>query len=416
MGGQEDERTRRLHCLLDWALTYREWTQARLARELGIHPSNLFRGGWDRAASYYVGLAKALGFSVEDVVAHVKSGTELTSETVGAGHDFESLDDRALEAFRKGEFARVLEQAETAFAAATTPEQRALAYNRLHGAWDGLGQYPRALKAAQHGLREPGISTSLRMMLQANLANTYYTLWGLPEALGIARTVIEWFHEHPPSGRRDCGSEAFAYFSRGHAYRRMLSQHLVNRREYALHAKADLEASAEIFSRIVEGDDDYAAGIVHIIRGGIVEAEVALGVRDPRMTIEDVVAALEAVSDPTSWPVGTQLESHGWWCVFGLNILLRHFEPEWKDFNRWFAVLTNKALEIAGRLGNWALRERILTLEHHRRNAVARATAIWIAPVLDGEDVRCVIGVMARFPGFREVGQKILKDAKIVLN
>jgi hypothetical protein len=78
------------------------------------------------------------------------------------------------------------------------------------------------------------------------------------------------------------------------------------------------------------------------------------------------------------------------------------------------AILTNKAIEVAERLGNWSLRERAFSLELVRRERLERTTGFDADWVLDEDDVRTIAGTMGRFPSFRETGWQILSQARIV--
>ncbi|MCP4836050.1 MAG: hypothetical protein GY895_14945 [Phycisphaera sp.] len=105
------------------------------------------------------------------------------------------------------------------------------------------------------------------------------------------------------------------------------------------------------------------------------------------------------------------LECRGWWAIFGCNIALRHFDGD--EMHRHMAILTNKALEIAERIGNWGLRERAFTLEHFRRQRAEDPTKDDHEWILDEEEVRTITGTMGRFPGFRRVGWHILESSRI---
>ena len=76
------------------------------------------------------------------------------------------------------------------------------------------------------------------------------------------------------------------------------------------------------------------------------------------------------------------------------------------------AILTNKADEVAERLGHWALRERLFGIEHLHR--VAAATSGLAAPEwnFDDSDVRTLMGVMGRFPKSRAMGWRILGSVR----
>ena len=105
---------------------------------------------------------------------------------------------------------------------------------------------------------------------------------------------------------------------------------------------------------------------------------------------------------------GDVLESYGWWCIFGCNIALRHISDE-RELQRLLALFTNKADEIAERLDNWAMRERV---DGHRRFVgwTGQETPLTI----DTDDVRMITGTMGRFPQFRRTGWSMLESARVV--
>ena len=78
------------------------------------------------------------------------------------------------------------------------------------------------------------------------------------------------------------------------------------------------------------------------------------------------------------------------------------------------AVLTNKADEIADRLDNWAMRERVFTMQYTRWERAMISTGFDIPCVIDSDDVRVIAGTMGRFPTFRDTGWRILQSAQIV--
>ena len=69
-------------------------------------------------------------------------------------------------------------------------------------------------------------------------------------------------------------------------------------------------------------------GVARTCRGGIMEAEVVLGLRDARSVIAEINDGLNDVIDLTTIESGDMLESYGWWCIFGCNISIRHISDE----------------------------------------------------------------------------------------
>ena len=65
------------------------------------------------------------------------------------------------------------------------------------------------------------------------------------------------------------------------------------------------------------------------------------------------------------------------------------------------ALFTNKADEIANRLDNWSMRERVFTLQHAGHQRFIGWTGQPIPMTIDSEDIRMITGTMGRFPQFR---------------
>jgi hypothetical protein len=159
--------------------------------------------------------------------------------------------------------------------------------------------------------------------------------------------------------------------------------------------------------------DPSLAGIANTCRGGIIEAEVALGRRSPVDALESLTGGLVVLDESSSEAVGDRLESWGWWCIFGCNIALRYLNDE-RQLQQYMAIFTNKADEIAERIDNWSIRERVFTMEHSRWERAVGCTGFDIPRVVDEDDVRIIAGAMARFPTFRETGWTILRSARVV--
>jgi hypothetical protein len=133
-----------------------------------------------------------------------------------------------------------------------------------------------------------------------------------------------------------------------------------------------------------------------------------MGHMGAREAIDRLAVAVERVVDVEHHPPGDWLESWGWWCIFGCNVILHHLPQE--ELPRPMAIFSNKANEIAERLDNWSLRERAFSMELARRDLTGDDP--WI---LDMEDIRSLVGTMGRFPTFRDRGYRILKSARLLI-
>jgi hypothetical protein len=253
----------------------------------------------------------------------------------------------------------------------------------------------------------------VQSMLQANLANAHYTLWHLLEARTVARDLIERLDHDADRGEATRVALALAHYVRGNVARRQLDDETTDRSEIAQESADHLRRSIALHLDLAA---DFASpayeGVANTARGGLLEVEVAMGVVEPREAIDRILAGIERVIDPATASLpGDLLESWGWWSIFGCNIALRHLDQA--TMHRPMAILTNKATEIANVLGNWALRERAFTLENFRRQRIADLTGMQPDWFLDEEEIRTISGTMGRFPGFREVGWRILDAAHI---
>jgi hypothetical protein len=408
----ETQRTERLHRLLDLARIYKSWTRADLARALKRDPTKLYPDSGNPKLDLLVSLASVLEWSVEAVVEYVWSG-DVNDAGSEVNTSFERLDAEACEAHRKGEFARMVELARQMFAAAQTPDERARACNREHGGWDGLGRYTRALDAVRRGLQQGLLPVHRRLQLQTNLANAYYTLWDLSSAHAHSQIVLEYYEQNPPREPLERKNQAFAHYVRGNTFVRLIAREPEDTREYAELARRDLQRAAELYAQLAdELGDERLAGIFNTCRGALLEVDVELGQRDAVAAVEEILNGLNSVIEPDAPAAGDRLESYGWWCVHGANIALRHLTG--RKLQQAMAVFTNKALEIADRLDNWALRERVFTMQFTLHQVLTDSTGLELDFTIDGDDMRLICGTMGRFPMFRRVGWQIFDTAKVV--
>ena len=405
-------RRERLSRFVDLARVYRGWNKSELSQALGRDPTKLIPRSGNPKLDLVVGLAEALDWSVGDVAESVwrnQAGCDPELQAL----DFQTLNTRSIEAHRSGRWTDMLAIANAMLERSETSTNRALAFNRIGGAHDGLGRYADALKAWQEGLNERSVSPAIRVMLQANLANAHYTLWHLVEARAISTVSIEQLEEPGCDSRLERVMSALARYVRGNTLRRMINDDHGPTDDAAVRAGEDLEIARDRYERLAEEFDDASyLGVANTCRGALVEVRAAAGRLTPREAIEEISRGMDEVVDPEAVPAGDTLESWGWWAIFGCNIALRHLHGE--ELHRHMAVFTNKAIEIGDRLGNWSIRERAFTLEQFRRQQ-ARLDGIternWS---LDEEDIRVITGTMGRFPSFREVGWRILRGANVL--
>ncbi|MCP3902368.1 MAG: hypothetical protein GY715_01935 [Planctomycetes bacterium] len=396
--------------LLQLAGMYRGLSRRELAQALGRDPSNLFPPNGNPKLDYLARLAGVLDWPLGDVaeailVAPEDGSPEADDET------FADIDTKAKAAHMAGDYAAMRTLAERMERVATMPDQRALAALREGGAWDGMGRYTAQLEAIRRGLQEDVTRPDLRLLLRSNLANAHYTLWYLFEARSMARELIDGFDREAPSARPARAARAFSHYVLGNTDRRLLGQQPENRVRFARTAFASLrEAKARYDALAAEFDHDGWRGVANTCRGAIIESEVALGDRDPESALDELTGGVEGWD--TGDDAGDRLESRGWWCIFGCNIALRHLDG--RELQRHMAKLAPTGSAIAARLGNWAMRERLFTLELMQRQRLNELAGFAVDWTIRQDDVKVLVGTMGRFPSFRNTGWRILQEATVV--
>ncbi|MBC8522843.1 hypothetical protein H8D29_02845 [PVC group bacterium] len=409
---ENTQRKSRLEQLLELAQTYRGWTRRELAKTLGRDPTKLIPNSGSPKIDLVMFIAEILDWTVDEVAKWLCDGEESKTFTQSKS-SFETLDTDAKHAHRNGEYREMIKIANDALGVAKNAEERARAYNRIAGGYDGLGRFSKVLRAAQSGLREHPVTTSLRLLLQTTAANAHYTLWELDEAQGMAQRVVDVYKESPPETNRDLVAQAHAWFVLGQSQRRMLDINPEQSVTHAETARKSLTCAAELYESIAKNIHDSFGGIANTCRGGIIEVEVVLGRHDAREALARVVDGLNPVIDVTNVKKGDWLESYGWWCIFGCNIVLRHISDE-RDLQRYMALFTNKADEVANRLDHWAMRERVFSMQFEGRHRLIGWTGQDIPVVIDREDIRLITGTMGRFPQFKETGWSLLNTSNVI--
>lgn len=423
----DEERKERIGRMMALAKMYRGWTGTQLATALGREPSRAVPLTGNPKLDLIERLAGALewetGEVAESLVEPGGGAGDASIEQAG----FDALDERAQQAHRAADFAQLETVARAMRRLAGNPRERAIAANRLAGAYDGFGRYPRVLRCVQEGLAEERIGGDLQLMLLVNLANAYYALWSLHESHSISGGIVERFDATPPRGRLQSVAHAFGLAVRGHSRRRAIGRAAteVEAIQTAEAAERDLVAAEQRYARLAEEHDDpQYLGLANTARGGAIEARVAAGRMSADEAIDEVVSRLDDAVDLSAPRAPHLVESWGWWSVFGANIALRAGRwphdgtapraGEQSEFERAIAICTNKAAEIADHLDHWSLRERAFTMEWFRRQSVGHSPhdegAAW---TLDREDVRVLVGTMGRFPLFRPTGWAILDHAMV---
>ncbi len=405
-------RRKRLERLVELAQVYRGWSRRELAENLGRDSTKLIPASGNPKLDLIVELADVLDWTVGDVTDCLWGTGGTTSEQEDGQH-FSDLYEACGEAHWRGDYRELIRLSGKARAIAETGEERALACNRELGGWDGLGRFTRSLDVAREGLGESPISADVRRMLQSNLANACYSLWHLTEARTIATDLVAHYESVPAVADRDRRTHAFAQYVLGSTHRRLIDADPGRAHQHAAKARTALLDAIALFGNLDARMVPSAPGIARTCRGGVLEAEVMLGMIDAREATATIIDAMQSVIDPQAADSGDVRESYGWWCIFGCNIALRHITDE-RELQRLLALFTNKADEIAETLDNWAMRERVFSIQFNGHQRFVGWTGQEKPITIDTDDIRMITGTMGRFPQFRQTGWQMLESAQVV--
>ncbi|MDX2115044.1 MAG: hypothetical protein SFZ24_05405 [Planctomycetota bacterium] len=407
-----EPRRQRLETLLNLARVARGWSRAQLARSLDRDPTKLVPESANPKMDYLVRLAEVLEWPVGEVIDAIWSGGT-TTQPGAPSASFEECNTQIADAVRAADYKKVVEISQHMYAVARSADERAHACIREAAGWDGMGRYPKVLEAARRGLQQGALSVRLRLVLQATLANAQYTLWDLTPALGTCEVLARWYESNPPAKRHDWKRVAYVYYVRGNTHRRLMALEPENHDAHAASAKADLTKAADLYASLArELADDGLNGVANTCKGGLIEVGVEMGERDPREAAREMLARLETCDPLGKGATGDWVESYGWWCIFGSNIALRHLRG--RELQQSMSVFTSKALAIADRLDNWAMRERVFTIQFALHNLMVDATGLDLAFTIDDQERSLISATMGRFPTFRSTGWKILETARVV--
>lgn len=411
-----EERKQRLENLLHLARVMRGWSRARLARALERDPTKILPASGNPKTDYLIKLADVLEWPVGDVVEAIwRSGFVGDSGRSRPETDatFKGVAQDVTEAVRGADYHRVVELSQEMYALAKSGDERAHACIREAAGWDGLGRYPKVLECAKRGLHQGALSLRLRLALQATMAHAEYTLWDLTPALGTSEVLVNWYAENPPDRPADLKRVGFVYYIRGNTRRRLMAVEPENRVNHGQRAQSDLRRAIEIYRSLEDaGSEGVPEGLVRTCEGALLEVGVETGELRAASAINRIVGSLEEAVELDEVGRPDLYESHGWWCIFGSQIALRHLHG--RELQQAMRIFNNRALEIAHRLDNWAMRERVFTMQYVLHQTIADASGFDIEYTINEGDHSLITATMGRFPSFRPVGWQILETARVV--
>lgn len=473
---REQVRRHRMERMIALARNYRGWTVGRMNGALGRESRRAIPVSGNPKLDLVARLAQILEWDFGDVAQAVWGDDDELGPAAGteAGHEalrqrcetssatnasapprstlsFAALDMQAQAEHRSGDVDGMKRTALAMRTIARNGHERAVAANRLAGAYDARGRYTRVLECVREGLGEHGVGADVRLMLRVNLAAANHALWNLDESRAIATSLLTDPSIESPRTRMQRVARAFCHVLRGHGDRRAMLEARDDAAFEALGASAqrELMRAKALYEELVSefGDSQYV-GLADAAAGGILEVRAAVGEIDAADAIEQVVARLERAVEAEEAGIREApavREAAGWWSLFGANIAVRaatrgrsgtgRGEDAVDEYERTLAICTNKASEVAEELDHWPMRERTFSLEWIRRDRAREDERRAARPrrsdlgresmrsksahehcewTLDEEDLRNLVGAMGRFPFFRPTGWRILDRAAIL--
>jgi len=407
-----DERKQRLHSLIDLARVSRGWSRAQLATALGRDPTKIYPDSGNPKADFIMKLAEVLEWPVGDVMETVW-GRSAEEPATGTTVKYEDLYTQARAAHLAGQYQQMVDLSRQMYEVAASEERKAFACAMEYSGWDGLGRYMQGVEAARRGLAHTPITATTRNILRADLANAWYSLWDLTPALGTTEVLASWYESNPPAKAVDRKRPAFVYYVRGNTHRRLIALEPELKQAHCEAARRDLLKSAEMYSQLAdELGDPSLAGIANTCRGGLIEIDVELGDRSPESAVAELMEGVTTLDQNPNKAIGDWRESYGWWAIFGSNVALRYLKG--RALQTSMSTLLAKTLEIADGLNNWAMRERVFTLQFSLHRQLTESSGLDLPLTIDEEDRSLITATMGRFPVFRNVGWRILETARVV--
>ncbi|MBX3356746.1 MAG: hypothetical protein KF724_13715 [Phycisphaeraceae bacterium] len=409
-------RKKRLLQMIDMAQVYLGCSKAQVALSLNRDPAKVAPDSGNPKLDLVVGMSQLLDWSVGDVAEAlwIDPVEEEVAEEDLSHRSFDDLNREAIEAHREGNHRLMRRIGECMWRLARTPVERGKAANRIMGSYEQAGRYQKALEWARVAASESGVSRAAHLNYLANLSSVNYSNWNLHEAAGIASEVLQATAESTWDDPLVMTARCMAGYVSGNAHRRLMVTFPELAAQHGARAIKDLTFAEAGYRKLaVVRNSDHHNAIANTCSGALLEVQVLLGSQPAVEAATHLLAGLDAVVDPSTMPRGDWLESWGWWAVFGFNIAVQRMDGDAK--HHYAAIFSTKALEIADRLENWAIRERVFSLEHDLRSGLGATVDMskkkWI---LDRDELRSLLGSMGRFPWFRRTGWKILSSADIV--
>lgn len=411
---QEEVRRERIEGLIEMACASRDWSRARLAREIGRDPSNLIPEGGNPKLDWLMALARALEWPVGEVAEALWGDDPVgpPAKPSAITKDYKTLHRESYEAFLKADHHTALDLARQMEVVAATPDEQARAIGNQAGYLNMLGRHVEASECAGRGLALEGLSPLLRSCLQTNLVLAFIKLNRFHIALGLTTSILERTRSASTTEPYAQLARAFAHYAGGYSRLQLAFVESDCRVQHLTSACVSLDAADGEFARIAA--DQRAPELLGMQRGCSawrLECRVELGEIAPCAAIDEVMRALDGCVDPKA-ANPYDLESCGWMALAGCAIAIRHLDGP--ELQRVMAVCTEKALECAEKIDHWYIQERAVTMQYLGRRRLSELSRLDFEYVIDDEDRARIASLMSRFPQFRALGWRILRSSRVV--
>lgn len=383
-----------------------------VAAACGVHQSTVTRAGNNPKANLVEGGAAILGWSIADIYEYCQqTGTNEGDAT----KTFGELNDMADQANVAGDYRRMVEIGHTMIERAGEDDRLlARAWSRVSSGLDGLGFCEQSEKAARRGLehirRSGEQSRDVRLRLLNNIATGLYHQGFYLDARMYAREVLNSFEQNEPTNFSARRSYAFVHLLLGHIDRACIDSAIDEEAErLARLAGESLTIAREFYLKLAKEDSAYAA-MARLAENGLLEVHVELGelpvsdvidhVESHKVDARDAIVAYRA--DETG-PIGIMLEAYAWEALITAGMAGRYLPA--RHGQQRIEKLLARATEIGWELDSWTILRRVAEIKFANNDDAA---------ILDENDRAIVIGLISRFPNFREFGFGLLQNARHV--
>lgn len=400
----------RVERLLELAGIYQGCSRSELSQRLGRDVKNIVPDSGNPKLDLVRSLAQLLDWSIGDV-AEALSGDPAGQAADIAGKNFEDVDADWVRLHRSGRYSEAIDLAKAMYAIAKTPRERAVAKLRESNGNDGLGRFAQEATCLREGLSQRPLDFKIRSILACNLSYCLYVLGHTLEARGIARELRSSAEaeQDDSEGMRYVRAQSCAVL--GQCSRVAIGEDEVRARSYAAEGVSQFELAIERFTELSSSvDREHYGGLALLSSFACMECRCFIGEASAEESIEVVVDRIASISQGGVERSPDYLSAVGWGCVFACNIARRHLSD--RDMHRAIAILTNGGYAVAEQLGDWALRERLFSIDFLQRSDVAEFLGRQLDWTIDDDEVRVLVGTMGRFPSFRPTGWKMLEIAR----